>query len=218
MGISSAATISELMENEAQVFEAAMSVIERRFGAEPVLPGALQAVAAALTQHNLRLIRELCQSPIETILFRAVVVEMMTRDDFIIFTGPEGDYWRTKCQRYQGHASDFAHFFESSWHIILQPKLKDVVNGKNIRPDAIAWHCKAKCKGVVVECDGFEFHSPKGVFISDRVRDRALSDEGFHVRRYSGSEIKADPVTAAMDLVDCLLEFTGSGEPTEGEN
>ena len=65
---------------------------------------------------------------------------------------------------------------------------------------------------VIVECDGFQFHSDKVAFIQDRKRDRALKAQGYQVLRYSGSEIHADPVAASVDLAEYLWSISRSAD------
>jgi very-short-patch-repair endonuclease len=57
---------------------------------------------------------------------------------------------------------------------------------------------------IIVECDGFSYHSSKETFISDRQRDRALKALGFDVWRFSGSEIINDPVYTPYELAEYL--------------
>ncbi len=53
--------------------------------------------------------------------------------------------------------------------------------------------------GVVVECDGHEFHKKLIQQVDrDKSRDRQLSELGFLVHRYSGSEIFRDPFYCAL--------------------
>ena len=87
-------------------------------------------------------------------------------------------------------------------HIALQPTLKGYgANGKAIRPDAILYVPSNSKTKIVVECDGHEYHASKEVFVSDRQRDRKLSESGYKVLRYSGSEIYSAPHKASADLL-----------------
>lgn len=99
-----------------------------------------------------------------------------------------------------------SHTFEA----VLQPTLQI---SKQIRPDLVVWVPTAiDQKPVVVECDGFDYHSSRDQFASDRKRDRELSDAGFEVRRYSGTEIHNDPVGAAGELMVYLVDHRRHGE------
>jgi very-short-patch-repair endonuclease len=54
---------------------------------------------------------------------------------------------------------------------------------------------------VVVECDGHEFHErTKEQAAHDKRRDRYLAAEGYRVLRFAGSEVYADPHTAAREV------------------
>lgn len=58
--------------------------------------------------------------------------------------------------------------------------------------------------GVVVECDGHEFHEKtKEQASRDKLRDRRLLRAGWHTIRYSGSDIWRDPVGCAEDAIEC---------------
>lgn len=94
---------------------------------------------------------------------------------------------------------------ENRFHLILQPGLPDIrVEQRTVRPDLLIWVPSDESIRIVVECDGFQHHKDKVVFIHDRKRDRALKAKGYEVLRYSGTEIHADPVAASMDLAEHL--------------
>jgi hypothetical protein len=82
--------------------------------------------------------------------------------------------------------------FVNAFHIMIQPTMK--LKGKTIRPDLAIWVPADPTVKIIVECDGFEYHSDPTAFQRDRVRDRQLMEAGFRVRRYSGSEIFKDPI------------------------
>jgi hypothetical protein len=93
--------------------------------------------------------------------------------------------------------------------VMLQPSLR--LRGKTIRPDAMAFIPAFPDNCVFIECDGFEFHSSRDAFTSDRKRDRLISDAfGVEVRRYSGPEVFASPVDAGNDLFDHLVNRFGT--------
>jgi hypothetical protein len=106
--------------------------------------------------------------------------------------------------------------FRTACHISLQPVLTDVlINGKPIRADMLCWIPENKQCKLVVECDGFQFHSCKEVFVRDRRKDRAMKAAGYEVFRFAGSEIYHDPPSAANELFDYLLRFKQLGTLTE---
>jgi hypothetical protein len=90
---------------------------------------------------------------------------------------------------------------EDRFHLILQPGYPNIkVENRTVRPDMLFWVPSDPSVKIVVECDGFEYHSDKVVFIHDRKRDRSLKAAGYEVLRYSGSEIHKDPIGASNDL------------------
>jgi very-short-patch-repair endonuclease len=78
------------------------------------------------------------------------------------------------------------------------------VEGKSVRPDMLIWVPSDESVRIIVECDGFQYHSNKAVFIHDRKRDRVLKSNGYEVLRYSGTEIFTDPVATSADLAEYL--------------
>jgi len=113
--------------------------------------------------------------------------------------GAERDFLRQLTFRY--------HYLRmtSSYHLTLQAKFPGIIiDGKAIRPDLFFWLPSDEKVKVIVECDGFEHHSNKESFISDRKRDRVLHSEGFQVLRYSGSEIYNEPAKITGDILEYL--------------
>jgi hypothetical protein len=93
----------------------------------------------------------------------------------------------------------------SAFHLSLQPEMKEVaIAGRTIRPDLLFWNPAHPDFRIVVECDGFDYHSDKDAFTRDRQRDRRLRQKGFEVVRFSGSEIYRDPVGVAYELADIV--------------
>lgn len=61
--------------------------------------------------------------------------------------------------------------------------------------------------GIVVECDGHEFHEKtKQQAARDKARDRAIQAEGYRVFRFTGSELWRNPIACASEV----LEFAHS--------
>ena len=59
---------------------------------------------------------------------------------------------------------------------------------------------------IVVECDGHDFHEKtKMQAARDKQRDRAMAVAGFHVLRFTGSEIVRDPFRCATDVGDLIF-------------
>jgi hypothetical protein len=97
---------------------------------------------------------------------------------------------------------------ENCFHMSLQPKLFSYVRGKRyIQPDILFWLPRKPEVKVIVECDGYKYHSGKHEFTSDRIRDRELQKAGYKVLRYSGAEIFHDPVGVSRDIHEYLYEL-----------
>ncbi|MEX0696989.1 MAG: DUF559 domain-containing protein [Dongiaceae bacterium] len=96
---------------------------------------------------------------------------------------------------------------DGSYHMTLQPRFPDIrIGDKSIRPDLYFWIPKQPDINVIVECDGFAFHSDPEKFERDRKRDRALQDCGYDVLRFAGSEINRDSRAVADELARFLLK------------
>jgi very-short-patch-repair endonuclease len=66
--------------------------------------------------------------------------------------------------------------------------------------------CTGNAK-VLVECDGHDFHEKtKEQAEKDKKRDRILQSAGFHIFRFTGSEIWRNPITCAKEIFDYLEE------------
>ncbi|MBW1995541.1 MAG: DUF559 domain-containing protein [Deltaproteobacteria bacterium] len=99
--------------------------------------------------------------------------------------------------------------FKHAYHLSMQSSFKDVkIDNKYIRPDAYVWVPSNPDFRLIIECDGFRYHSDKESFTKDRARDRVLQRKGFIVLRFSGHEIYHDPVGKALELLDYFLENT----------
>lgn len=60
---------------------------------------------------------------------------------------------------------------------------------------------------VVVECDGFDFHAATDEqATADKIRDRAMVDMGFFVCRFTGSQILRHARDCALQVADKLFE------------
>lgn len=78
---------------------------------------------------------------------------------------------------------------------------------RNFRIDFALWHTNAPEMRLFIECDGHDFHErTKEQAARDRSRDRSVLWDGHSVLRFTGSELWADPVGAAGEVVDFLHE------------
>jgi hypothetical protein len=108
---------------------------------------------------------------------------------------------------------------KGAFHLVVQPGMRDIkISGKTIRPDMFFWIPGNKNLKIIVECDGFKFHSDKDSFSRDRQRDRKLQAKGYKVLRFSGSEIYNNPIQTGYEILDCLFKSIGSetGPPSLG--
>jgi hypothetical protein len=96
---------------------------------------------------------------------------------------------------------------DDRFHVTMQARFPDVrVGGRPVRADMYFWIPKYPEINVIVECDGFPFHSSEEKFTSDRQRDRAFKAQGYDVLRFSGSEVDHDPIGTADELATYLSE------------
>jgi hypothetical protein len=105
--------------------------------------------------------------------------------------------------------------FKDAFHITQQATLPPSITiyGSRVRPDLYVWLPLDSSFKLLVECDGFQYHGDKTSFTDDRRRDRILKSHGYEVLRFSGPEIFANPVQAAVDLAEYLAtRYEGSDE------
>lgn len=63
-------------------------------------------------------------------------------------------------------------------------------------------------KGVVVECDGHDYHErTKQQAAHDLRRDRSIQAEGYVVYRFTGSELYRDAIKCAQEVVSQLFKL-----------
>ena len=96
-------------------------------------------------------------------------------------------------------------FVHNYFHLTIQAKLPTLRhNGRGMRPDLFIWVPTDPSFKVVVECDGYKYHSNSESFTKDRQRDRILNASEIQVYRFSGTEIHHDPQAVASELFDRL--------------
>jgi hypothetical protein len=108
--------------------------------------------------------------------------------------------------------------FYNKIHIMLQPTFQKILNGKNIRGDMLIWIPPYENIKILIECDGYEFHNSKEVFINDRKRDRVLKNNGIEVLRFSGSEIKNDFIEISYEVMNLLMEKLNYEKSVKAKN
>lgn len=153
------------------------------------------------------------ESPIEKLLFSGLsVVALIANPQGIGFFYRERDVlkrieWQERLACGVDESQDFCKGYadQFGWHIYLQagfPKLRR-------RVDAFAWPQSKAHTPVVIECDGFDYHSSKADMARDRERDRAFASMGYRVVRFTGSEIYQRPLSSSMALCGVLYPEMG---------
>jgi very-short-patch-repair endonuclease len=122
---------------------------------------------------------ECCQSPIEKMLFLA--------------------FNTVRLLRFEELPNDYEGLF-------FIPQYEVVAGDKQYRADFYIELEDCTKKGLVVECDGHEFHQKtKQQVCRDNEREFAIKKCGYDVLRFSGSQIYNEPFKCANDVFDYLL-------------
>jgi very-short-patch-repair endonuclease len=91
------------------------------------------------------------------------------------------------------------------YHFTIQSSFPDLkIDNKTMRVDLLIWKPSDEEFKLIVECDGFIYHSNKDSFINDLKRDRILKAEGYDVFRFSGTEINKEPFKSGCELIQFL--------------
>lgn len=109
--------------------------------------------------------------------------------------------------------------YKDAFHLTQQSPLPSAatVDGHGVRPDLSVWLPLDDSFNLLIECDGYAYHKDRQSFTDDRRRDRALKALGYEVLRFSGLEIHANPLEAALDLVEYLKQRQqGKGSSSSG--
>ena len=64
-------------------------------------------------------------------------------------------------------------------------------------------------KPIIIECDGFEYHSKKEQMSHDYKRERTLKFNGFDVLRFTGSQIYNEPIVCASEVIKYVSKILG---------
>jgi hypothetical protein len=93
----------------------------------------------------------------------------------------------------------------TTYQLMPQARFPEIlVDGKSIRTDAYIWNPLDDKFNLILECDGYEYHSTRNKFSNDRIRDRILKAKGFDVMRFSGSEINRRPIEISAEVIKYL--------------
>jgi Protein of unknown function (DUF559) len=108
---------------------------------------------------------------------------------------------------------------DSSYHMTLQPRFPNIkIEGKAIRPDIYFWIPSKPQVNVIVECDGFKYHSDKERFKTDRQRDRALKALGYDVWRFETCSLLTVPRYLSSVLVEAPSCGCGGNQKPDQPN
>ena len=86
----------------------------------------------------------------------------------------------------------------------LVPQLEVETENKKYRVDFMICNFTENELNVIVECDGYEFHSSSKQMAKDNQRQRDLENAGYTIIRFSGSEIYNDPVKCVYETLKRL--------------
>lgn len=62
---------------------------------------------------------------------------------------------------------------------------------------------------IIVECDGYDYHSSKEQIKRDNERDMILKTAGYDVVRFTGSQIFNDPIKCVEETINLILTKSG---------
>jgi len=200
--------------NERIVFEKAESPIERLF-LNSLMLGFLKADSLGLVVHQTN---ENAEQDIDEFLkYLANFKQFLSwhKDQYASYgrleeylDGQLSSGRMTKDEREYIRILTFRYVYlplESSYHLTLQPRFPEtLVDKRPVRPDLLFWKPTNSRLKIIVECDGFDYHSDKTKFTSDRKRDRLFQSKGYRVLRYSGTEIYHHPVKVVGELLEYL--------------
>lgn len=145
-----------------------------------------------------------CDSPIERMMAAALYAALLEKEfDYPFVSGSDSDWekpnptleeWaRWKCIRTHGHYGIFT-FMQAP---IGSYRADFLLAGMTRSDGRIHW--------LVVECDGHEFHSlTKEQVARDRARDRHMTERGYSIMRFTGSEVWKDASACAEQAIEFL--------------
>lgn len=157
---------------------------------------------------------------IEALRTKYLLLEELLQDVKRTFTGDEkdnlvqiilssNDTEENKLREIAFLMEYFGLDFYNKFHISIQTTFPNIrVEGKCIKPDIFIWLPSKPEFKLIVECDGYAYHSDKTSFTKDRIRDRKLQEQGFQVLRFSGQEIVADPLYKSEELDNYLAKLS----------
>lgn len=168
-----------------------------------------QRFVGAIALGNSKCVNRICESPIEKLFFGSLVSSFAVNApfSFMVARFNLADFVNDlRSNKFRQGIYATIPPLRDSFHLALQPGFK---NGtKRMFADGVIWiPSRYNFRPIIIECDGYEFHSSKESFTSDRQRDRYFNSLNYEVLRYSGSELYADPVAGAKSLFERLSEY-----------
>lgn len=111
---------------------------------------------------------------------------------------------------YEYASGEFRHF-DTDGNVRLFTQKEVEYRGNKYRIDiVIEVDFMGKTYRFAIECDGHEFHEKtKEQALRDKRRERNLMSLGFHVIRFTGSEIWNSPSKVAWEVVELIKKVTG---------
>jgi hypothetical protein len=132
------------------------------------------------------------ESPIEMMMLLALEVAAIL-------------YWRTGETIAMLKSKDDRGYTDYSYYIIPQYPMK--IAGKSCRVDFMIIDAGSREPLIAIECDGHDFHErTRDQAKRDRSRDRQIQAGGIPVYRFTGSEIYANAVGCAIEVLKNLDE------------
>lgn len=94
--------------------------------------------------------------------------------------------------------------------IYVYPQYEINVNNKRFFADFMIFseNYKNDVK-IIVECDGYDYHSSKEQIKKDNERDMILKTAGYDVVRFTGSQIFNDPIKCVEETMKLVLTKSG---------
>ncbi|MGG3920984.1 DUF559 domain-containing protein [Geobacillus thermodenitrificans] len=113
--------------------------------------------------------------------------------------------------RWYEYASGEFRYFDTDANVRLFTQKEVEYRGNKYRIDiVIEVDFMGKTYRFAIECDGHEFHEKtKEQALRDKRRERNLMSLGFHVIRFTGSEIWNSPSKVAWEVVELIKKVTG---------
>ncbi|MBF0502792.1 MAG: DUF559 domain-containing protein [Candidatus Riflebacteria bacterium] len=184
---------------------------------DPEIQNSFQAAAASFlllcwsrSSDLLKMAFQSCESPIEIHFISAFICAAAVNDIAIQVYNNHSQQLLTSSQE-----SDFDGFIIKPQYELSGYRCDFLIEYASTEPD---FERPVKTAGgleipgfkklrtsVIVECDGHDFHEKtKHQAARDKKRDRNIQSTGFHILRFTGSEIWKSPVGCAQEVIEFL--------------